>query len=64
MDMRQYVVLKLLCDLRCLTGASYLKGFTTTVDGKAKSSVNEAPKGSGVRVNYVLRDGVEGGGIC
>ena len=53
MDMRQYVVLNLLCDIRWLTGALYLKGSTTTVDGKAKFSVNEALKGSGVRVNRV-----------
>ena len=51
--MRQYVVLNMLCDLRWLTGALYLKGSTTTVDGKAKFSVNEALKGSAVRVNWV-----------
>ena len=51
--MTQYVVLNLLCDLRWLTGALNLKGSTTTVDGKAKFSVNKALKGSGVRVNCV-----------
>ena len=49
--MRQYVVLNLLCDIRWLTGALYLKGSTATADGKAKFSVNEALKGGGVRVN-------------
>ena len=75
--MRQYVVLNLLCDIRWLTCALYLKGSTTTVDGTAKFSVNEALKGEwGTSelccffsdtlhlLNYVLRDGVEGGGIC
>ena len=51
--MRQYVVLNLLCDLPWLKGALYLKGTTTTVDGKAKFSVKEALKMSGVRVNCV-----------
>ena len=45
--------IELLCDLRWLTGALNLKGSTTTVDGKAKFSVKEALKMSGVRVNCV-----------